>query len=170
LYILYIFVGNSEEPKPKRRRVANRVWLKEEEFQSPDEALKAVSPTWKKSSRKYTNEGYRVEYRCTKGKYRKKECPAGLMLLYHSSSGNVSLYRTDTEHGNHVTTPSRGLSAEIKTFLQEKVNEGVHKPNALLALIRRKGLVEPAKQKIIAYLRTLRYVGIYTVRFNVFFF
>ena len=40
------------EPRPKRRRLANRNWVKEEEFASAEEATKSLGVTWKKSSTK----------------------------------------------------------------------------------------------------------------------
>ena len=71
----------------------------------------------------------------------------------------VSLFRTECEHANHTSTePARGLSSEIKLFINEEFDEGITKPNALLAILRKKRRAEPNKLKLIAYLRRLRYV------------
>ena len=148
--------GEGRAAPRKKKRLPNRIWLKRAEFNSPKEAEQAVNPMWKKSSSKNTPHGLRVEYRCTGGTYRINECPAGLYLLYHSTSSKVSLFRTDSDHDNHVPDPRRGLSQELKLFIAEKFEEGIQKPNALLALIRQKKMKEPAKTKIITYLKTLR--------------
>jgi hypothetical protein len=85
-----------DEPQRKRRRV-NRIWLLKETFQISEAAEKAVESRkiWKKSSSKVTSSGERVNYRCTAGKYRTNECLAGLYLLYHAISSEVSLFETD---------------------------------------------------------------------------
>lgn len=144
------------EPKPKRRKLGNRCWVKIEEFENAEVAQKAVNPVWKKSSSKNTKDGLRVEYRCSKGAYRRLECPAGLYLLYHADSSAVTMYQTDCDHENHDTAPNRGLAAHMKTFIREKFNEGITKPNALLMLIRKKQMAEPQKSKIVSYLTSLR--------------
>ncbi|KAK7601130.1 hypothetical protein V9T40_008571 [Parthenolecanium corni] len=148
------------EPKPKKRRTSYRNWSKKQDFSSPAEAEDFVTRKviWKKCSSKNTTAGLRVEYHCTAGQYRRKECPAGLYLLYHSSSNSVLLYETECEHDNHVTDPIRELSNDMKLFIKEKFNEGIQKPDAILAVIRQKKLVEPPKSRIISYLKILREV------------
>lgn len=120
--------STTDEPKVKRRRV-NRVWLFRETFASSDVAEKAVESRkiWKKCSSRTTSSGDRVTYRCTAGRYRENECPAGLYLLYHGTSMEVSLYETNCDHGNHATDPPRGLSADMKEFVKNKFTEGITK-------------------------------------------
>lgn len=145
--------------EPKRKRQANRVWIKKEEFSSAEDAEKAVlsQHIWKKSSTKSTLDGCKVEYRCTKGKYRVLECPAGLYLLYHSTNLKVSLFTTECGHDNHnADLPTRGLRHEMKTFVKQKYEDGIKKPNAILAIIRQQNMTEPPKSKLIAYLKQLR--------------
>lgn len=147
------------EPPTKKRRRENRTWLKKEVYANSVDAEKSIHPLWKKCSSKNTVQGLRVNYRCTGGRYRIEECPAGLYLLYHSDSIQVSLYRTDCDHSNHAPDPLRGLPHEIKSFISKKYEEGISKPNAILKLIRKRKLKEPKKSKVVAYLRTLRYVA-----------
>ena len=63
--------------------VRNRLWIERESLATPKEAELAVEmrKIWKKSSTKETTSGRRVNYRCTAGRYRVLECPAGLYLL-----------------------------------------------------------------------------------------
>ncbi|KAK7601962.1 hypothetical protein V9T40_009403 [Parthenolecanium corni] len=146
-----------EQSKHKHRRLT-RVWVEQETYSSAKEAEEAVQlrKIWKISSSCNISAGRRVEYRCTAGKYRVAECAAGLYLLYHNTSQCVSLYETQNEHSNHVTDPTRGLSTDLKLFVQEKYAEGVTKPNAILKLLRHKGMDEPEKSKLITFLKTLR--------------
>jgi hypothetical protein len=145
------------EPAPKRRRMT-RIWIQNAMFDCQEDAEKAVQDEkiWKKSASVKTASGTRIEYRCTSAKYRVRECPAGLYLLYHSTGKNVSLFKTTCEHANHVDDPDRGLPNQLKVFIREKYSEGITKPNAILDLIKKYKLVEPPKPKLVAFLRTLR--------------
>jgi len=149
--------SENEQPKQKRQRIT-RVWLKRDTYASAKEAEEVIRTRkiWAVCASTDTPSGHRVEYRCTAGKYRVAECPAGLYLLYHNTSQRVTLYETSNEHDNHITDPSRGLSVETKTFIKNKYAEGITKPNALLELFRQKGMVEPEKSKLDTFLRTLR--------------
>lgn len=142
----------------KRRRGNNRTWRKIAEFESPTEAEESVNEEriWKKCDLKETTEGEKVVYRCTAGRYRKEECPAGLYLLYHCDSEAVSMFKTESNHANHVDDPTRGLSAEMQRFVKEKFSDGIRKPNAILDLIRQKKIKEPSKQKLKSFLQRLR--------------
>lgn len=151
--------NESDFCEPKRKKPKTYcAWMKTKEFQSSAEAEEAVSAKemWKKCSSTKTSSGLRVQYRCSAGQYRVKECPAGLYLLYHSMDSGVSMYRNECEHENHVSDPSRGLSIDMKRFIKEKFHEGIQKPNAILAVIRQKKLPEPPKGRIVTYLKTLR--------------
>lgn len=145
------------EPPSKKMRGKARLWVKDAHYNSKEEAEELVDTSmWKKCSSQNTMEGVRVEYRCTGGLYRKAECPAGIYLLYHASSSEVSRFRVDVEHDNH-NNPQRGLTAEIKTIIREKFEEGTRKPNAILQTFRKKHMPEPPRSKVVNYLRTLRY-------------
>lgn len=145
--------------KPKRTRQQNRIWLKREEFDSAEEAEKDVNSKkiWKKSSSKNTLDGSKVEYRCIGGKYRNNECPAGIYLLYHATSAKVSLFTTECDYDNHNTEPARGLDNELKNFIKQKYEDGIQKPNAILAVIRQNKMTEPQKSKLLNYLKQLRH-------------
>lgn len=147
------------EPPQKRRRGPNRVWKKTATFQCSREAQKAVEDRliWKNCGTNDCADGKKVEYRCTAATYRNNECPARLHLLYHSDSQAVSLFETKSEHYNHVSDPTRGLSIQMKSFVKEKFEEGIRKPKGLLNLIRGKGMVEPSTTKLKSYLQQLRY-------------
>lgn len=151
---------SDDEPKAKkqRRTPISRIWLKKEDFDDPTTAENFVNEKviWKKSSCKSTFEGYKVEYRCTAAKYRVNECPSGIYLLYHADSTKVSLFETRSDHANHVTDPSRGLSAEMKLFVKEKFEDGIRKPNEILNVMRMRKMTEPCKSKLVTYLKQLR--------------
>lgn len=152
------FSDDNEPPKPKRPRRETRIWLEKKRYDSREEAEAVVNDRkiWKISSSKWTPSGRRVEYRCTAAKYRVDECPAAIYLLYHATTSSVSLYETQCEHANHCTDPSRGLSTAMKLFIQEKYNDGITKPLAILNLIRQRKMVEPPKAQLVNYLKTIR--------------
>ena len=90
---------------PRKRRRANRVWIKVQEFQVPKDAEEAVGAeqVWRKDSSKNTLDGHKVYYRCSAGKFRRgEECPAAVYLLYHAETSAVTLFKTENNHGNHV--------------------------------------------------------------------
>jgi hypothetical protein len=149
---------SEDEPRPKRRRKMKRTWIVKETFDSPAAAEKAVEEmkVWKKCSTKRTTQGETVYYRCAAGRYRKSECPAGIYLLYHSNSDDVSLYEADEEHQNHTTEPSRGLSMELKSFISKKYSEGITIPEKILSVIRSAGMPEPSKQQLNSFLTAIR--------------
>lgn len=103
---------------PERRKGNNRIWRKITEFASRKEAEENVTQRqiWKKCDRKETAEGYKIVYRCTAERYKKNECSAGLYILYHCDSTAVSLFKTECDHTNHVSNPTRGLSADVKNL------------------------------------------------------
>lgn len=147
----------TEQPVRKQRR-PNRLWQEKEKYASAAEAENAVEQQkiWQSCSVKETANGRRVEYRCVKGQYRKAECSKGLYLLYHSTSMYVSLYETLNDHDNHSIGQTRGLSEDLKDFIQKKYADGITKPNALLHLVRQNGMVEPPKTQVIGFLTKLR--------------
>ncbi|CAG9856466.1 unnamed protein product [Phyllotreta striolata] len=125
----FVEIGLEErsDSKPKRKRQPNRLWIKSREFDSVEEAHREVSgqKVWKIASKKSTLDGCKVEYRCSAGKYRVKECPAGLYLLYHSAGGKVSLFSTQRghEHDDSADLSGRGLSQHVKNFIKERFAE-----------------------------------------------
>lgn len=150
---------NISAPKMKRRRQPNRVWIKFAEFHSAQDAEENVTTQnmWRKSSLKNSLDGRRVDYRCFAGKYRSNECPAGLYLLYHSNSHKVSMFLTECAHDNHYMEQARGLDHEIKVFVKDRFEDGIRKPNAILADMRRHNIKQPPKTKLISYIKQLRY-------------
>lgn len=127
------------EPPKKKTRIL-RTWLKDQEFDTTkkEQDFMNSKTDWKISSTKYALSGHPVEYRCLFGKYRSKECPAGMYLLYHSDSAKVSLYKTECGHSNHDLGCTRGLSLEMKAFIREKFNDGIVKLNGILNIMRQK--------------------------------
>lgn len=146
------------EPPKKKTRIL-RTWLKDQELDTTKKAEDFMNSKtdWKISSTKNTSSGHRVDYRCSFGKYRSKECPAYMYLLYHSVSAKVSLYKTECGHSNHDLGCTRGLSLEMKAFIREKFNDGIVKPNGILNIMRQKNMVESTKSKLTTFLKTLRY-------------
>lgn len=112
--------------------------------------------TWKKSSLQHTNDGEKVIFRCAGGKYRTAECPAKLYLLYHADSAKVALYQTEADHANHDGNPSRGLPPDMKVVIKQLFSESIRKPNAILHALRTRNLGEPAKAKVVHWLRKIR--------------
>jgi hypothetical protein len=82
-----------DQPPMRKQRKPDRIWLQQQSFDTPKEAQEAVAgrKIWKICSKKDTTSGTRVNYRCTAGKFRTGECPAGLYLLYQSTSNEVGL-------------------------------------------------------------------------------
>jgi len=149
---------NEEDGQPKRkRRRTNRSWVQKETFDTPKEAEAAVKARniWKISSTKETTAGRRVNYRCTAGQYRLNECPAGVYLLYDSTSNQVTSFKTEETHANHVTEPVRGLPSNVKSFVQAKYADGITKPNQLMDRIRKEKLRVPHKAQLVSFLQAL---------------
>jgi hypothetical protein len=147
-----------QQPKRKRCRTT-RVWVKEQEFDRKEDAEEAISSQkiWSKSSVQSTSEGVKVLFRCSGGKYRTAECPAGVYLFYHCDSEKVSVFKTDAEHENHDCHPTRGLSTDLKVFIRQKFDEGIRKPNAVLHAIRcHPNMTEPLKAKVVSFLQQVR--------------
>ena len=134
------------------------MWLKVQEFDAREDAGKAVllDGSWKTSSSQYSNDGHKIIFRCSRGKYRTAECPAQLYLLFHSDNDKVSLFKTNSEHANHETNPDRGLPHGMKMVIRQLFNEGIRKPNFILDTLRNRNLSEPAKAKVVYYLQQLR--------------
>lgn len=68
----------------------------------------------------------------------------------------MSLFETEDIHENHVTDPVRGLPSNVKTFVREKYNDGITKPNNLLERIRTAKLIVPHKSQLVSFLQGLR--------------
>ena len=150
--------SDSDEPPKRKRRRMNRLRVEQKSFATSEEAKKFVTDKniWKISSTKDISAGMRVNYRCTAGQYRILECPASLYLLYHSDSDRASLFAIQNDYENHVTDPSRGLPAEVKSFVRRKFDEGITKPNNLTDSIRQEKLTVPLKSKLVSFLQSLR--------------
>lgn len=58
--------------RPRKQRRTNRCFLKQETFENAEKAEEAVAAKkiWSKKGSKETNNGVRVEYRCTAASYR----------------------------------------------------------------------------------------------------
>jgi hypothetical protein len=66
-------------------------------------------------------------------------------------------YKTQCDHDNHCTDPTRGLSTAVKLFVQQKFNDGITKSAlAILNLILQNKMPEPPKVKLINFLKTVR--------------
>lgn len=129
------------------------------EFESKEDAERAVAleKVWKRTSVQKTFDGEKVIFRCIAGKYRVAECPVGVYLLYHSDSAKVSFFKTDCSHKNHDSHPSKGLPHDLKTFIREKFEEGIRKPNAVLHAIKcSQKFSEPPKNQVVCFLQQIR--------------
>ena len=107
------------------------------EFQTSNAAVNYVNnlKIWKKMGTYNSAAGHRITYRCTAGEYRKNECLAQIYLLFHSDSQMVSLYETQNEHDNHKDG-NRGLSTVTKEVVCQLFNDGIRKPNGIIAAFR----------------------------------
>lgn len=110
---------------------------------------------WKKITSYKSSEGLKVTFRCTGGRYRKNECPAGKYLLYHSECMKVTLFETEDEHANHVAK-SRGLSLSAKLLSRQLYNDGIKKPNAIIAAFRSRNEEPPVKSQLKTFLTSIR--------------
>lgn len=79
---------------------------------------------WSIAYEHYTNEGRKVTYRCNKVKARGAQCPAGLLLLYHSERNAVTLYRVNIAHEHDGRVSTRGLAPAIRTAVEELYRDG----------------------------------------------
>jgi len=148
---------DDDEPAPKRKLI-RCFWTLKETYESAAEAKEAVSSEaiWRKCSTKKCAAGDTIHFRCKGGKYQKLECPAQIYLQYHAISLKVSLHATNTDHANHESDSECGLAEETKDFIREKYSEGITTPEAILGLLRKKGMSEPKKLKVTYFLHTLR--------------
>jgi hypothetical protein len=152
-------IESDDEPPQKRRRGPNRDWIEVRQFSSAVEAEEELKSRnmWKKCDVNKCEEGVKVRYRCLYGRYRVAECPAAVYLLFHSHTQKVTMFETECGHSHTSSAePTRGLSLDMKKFIAEKYSDGIRKPKALLALMRRKKMSEPAKNKLEHYLKVLR--------------
>lgn len=150
---------NNSASKTRRRRQPNRVFINFEIFHSAEEAEENVisQNIWRKASVKNSLDGRQVHYRCSAGKYRANECPAGLYLLYHSNSNKVSMFLTESTHNNHFMEQVPDLDYDTKVFIKDKFEEGVQHLDTILTHMRRLNMKEPPKTKLISYIKQLRY-------------
>lgn len=67
----------------------------------------------------------------------------------------VSIYSIDCEHANHKNS-SYGLDETTKDAISEIFETGVEKPNAIIAALKRKNVLEPSKSQLVSFLKQLR--------------
>src|SRR5579883_1372847 len=93
----YVSSDNSEsesEDEEVDNKVIQRTWRHVETFDAAADAERKVERQgiWAKMKPYDTMEGKKQTYRCNKVPYRGRQCSAGLYLLYHSDSFQVSLF------------------------------------------------------------------------------
>ncbi|XP_077289789.1 uncharacterized protein LOC143913700 [Arctopsyche grandis] len=154
---------------PNRRKAqVKRSWIRTKQFNTAELAENYVNnlKTWKKTTTYKTSTGNKITYRCSAGQYRRSECPAGIYLFYHAESSVVSLYETKNEHSNHADT-NRGLSMSARKIVCQMFDDGIKKPNAIIASFQDRGLPEPDKTKLYNFLAKLRHEKLETPTISV---
>ncbi|GBL78082.1 hypothetical protein AVEN_143380-1 [Araneus ventricosus] len=141
----------------KRKGQRKRIWIKSKEFETAELAINYVDnfKTWKKITTYNSSAGCKVTYRCTTGEYRKNECPAGIYFLFYSENSVVSLYEAQNEHSNQVDG-NRGLPMVAREMVRQLFEDGIRKPNAMLAAFQNRGLKEPEILKLKNFLAKVR--------------
>jgi hypothetical protein len=136
------------------------VWLKVETFHSKREAdaYVACENCWSYHYTNNTADGTKVYYRCNTVKCRGAQCPRSIYVLYHCDSSLVTVFRTDNDHdhSDSVESGKHGLSSDVKTVIIQLFDDGVQKPNLVLAALRSRGIAEPPKVQLKNFLQSHR--------------
>lgn len=144
------------EPAQKRQRTKQN-WIFDRTFDSPEDALTFLKAeiVW---SYKYKNSSFAgviVTYRCNKMKFRGKQCPALIYLLYDANDkSKVHLFRNDCEHSHDSDNAVYEMDPELAATIQQLFNMRL-KPKAILYNLITKGLVPPPKAKFDTFLKKL---------------
>ncbi|GBM54102.1 hypothetical protein AVEN_247713-1 [Araneus ventricosus] len=148
-------INETNVNKCKEQR--KRIWIKSKEFETAKLDINYVDnlKTGTKITTCNSSAGCKVTYCCTAGEYRSNECPAGIYLLFHSESSVVSVYETQNEHSNHAGR-NRGLSMVAREMVRQLFEDGIRKPNAIVAAFQNRCLKEPKKLKLKNFLVKLR--------------
>lgn len=131
----------------------------EQSFATKEAAEAAVESEqkWSKYYVKDTLKGRRIKYRCNEVKYRSKQCPAGLYLLYHSDDSNVSLFRCTSDHVHD--TDGQSIAGKLPSGAQNVIRECFNrnmKPKAIRFALSERGYGVVQTTKLSAFLKKLR--------------
>ncbi|CAF0857349.1 unnamed protein product [Rotaria sordida] len=146
--------GNTETVKRKKQN--RRKWIPLCTYNDKDDIINKIKNDgiWSKTHTNITSEGKRVYYRCNQVKWRGKQCPAGIHLLYHSENECITMYKTEDDH-LHQESRSIGINQQSKEVICELFKMKI-KPKHMLELLEEKGLPVPKKQQLSNYLTSLR--------------
>ncbi|XP_031357818.1 uncharacterized protein LOC116181586 [Photinus pyralis] len=125
-------------PPVQRKPAKYRVWRKQVVFDDAKEAEKCIEDEkiWKKITSYNSVDGLKVTFRCTGGQYRRNEFPAGRYLLYHSENMKIA--------------------TSAKLLVRQLYNDGIKKPNAIIAAFRARKEQPPVKSQLKTFLTSLR--------------
>jgi hypothetical protein len=151
--------GRHHESSPKRRVIGN--WIKIGVFSGSDEAEKFIKDKkiWGFHYKNKTEEGIKKYFRCNQVKLRGQQCSAKIYLQYDSTSHEVHLFKTKSEH-NHDSIETKGvlgidpsLKLEIQKLFDLKL-----KPKAILIELSKNSDIRklPSKRQLDNYLHQLR--------------
>jgi hypothetical protein len=88
-------------------------------------------------------------------KRRSPQCPAGMCLLYHADTDQVTCYKTENDH-EHGDDQSRGINEKVKQVIGELYNDGVTKPKLILRALEARKMRTPTYTQLNSYLVHLR--------------
>ncbi|CAF0962497.1 unnamed protein product [Rotaria sordida] len=146
--------GNTETVKRKKQN--RRKWVPLCTYNDKDDIINKINndSIWSKTHTNITSEGKRVYYRCNQVKWRGKQCPASIHLLYHSENECITMYKSEDDH-LHQESRSIGINQQSKEVICELFKMKI-KPKRMLELLEEKGLPVPKKQQLSNYLTSLR--------------
>ena len=115
--------------------------------------------TWSYQYTNKTNDGNKIYYRCNKSKKKGVQCPAGIHLLVHNKSEEVSLFRTEEEHDHQSLEESNKLSEKMKEEIKKLFDLNLNlKPKKIWDKLAEKGLKPKNKAQLSNYLVKLKQI------------
>ncbi|CAF2157720.1 unnamed protein product [Rotaria magnacalcarata] len=126
--------------KKKRR---TKYWVRLTVFDNAVTAEASLENTWSKYYSNYSEIERKVYYRCRKSKLRGLQCSAGIYLLYHAASDQVSVYKTEYDH-DHRGGKVRGIDQSVKKCIEDLFNDGITKPKQVIDALQTRTLELPS--------------------------
>ncbi|CAF1159836.1 unnamed protein product [Rotaria sordida] len=130
-----------------KRKKRTKCWIKEAVFDNAVKAEVSLGNTWSKHYTNYSDIGRKVYYRCRKSKLRGPQCSAGIYLLYHAESDQVSIYKTETDHDHHERKV-RGIDENVNKCIEDLFNDGITKPKQIIRALQTRNFELPSYVQI----------------------
>ncbi|CAF1531286.1 unnamed protein product, partial [Rotaria sordida] len=130
-----------------KRKKSTKCWVKEAVFDNAVKAEVSLGNTWSKHYTNYSDIGRKVYYRCRKSKLRGPQCSAGIYLLYHAESDQVSIYKTETDHDHHEGKV-RGIDENVNKCIEDLFNDGITKPKQIIRALQTRNFELPSYVQI----------------------